>query len=186
MKLVLTRRGEYAEPIARELDQLVAAISASATIEHDAEGRQRRVWARFLLGANQSHTTSAATETVLCRVPDARNEGDLTVDPTGGRVLVRTPGLYHVVGQIRWAVNATGARGAVLLRSGLREASTLAATTGGGVPTLTQVTALVSCVSGDTLVMQAFQNSGGALTMEALGSAAPNITDTFLTIARVA
>jgi hypothetical protein len=183
MKLALTRRADYPEPIARELEQLIAAITTSVNREHDAEGRQRRIWARFALGRDQSHTTSAATETVLCRVPDSRNEGDLTVDPTAGRVRVPTPGIYTVIGQVRFAVNATGARGVQIIQGENRQAMALHATTGGGVPTLVQVVATVSCVAGDTVAMQAFQNSGGALTMEALSGVLP---DTWLSIARVA
>ncbi|HEX5010213.1 MAG TPA: hypothetical protein VFY71_07415 [Planctomycetota bacterium] len=183
MKLALTRRGEYPEPIRAELDQMVAAIVQSYLVEHDGEGRQRRTWARFLLGENQS-LTSGSQASLLCRLPDAGNTDDLTVDPTTGRVRVVRAGTYSVIGQVRFAANATGVRLAALLQTeSIKSVVIVQSATGGQVTTI-QVVGLLSCRVGDTLVMQAYQNSGGALNAEAIGIG--SVAETHLTIARVA
>lgn len=182
MKLALLRRGEYPEPIRAELEQLVAAITASYTVEHDAEGRQRPIWQRWTLGENQSVAASAIVA-IPCRRPDALNTGDLVLDPIGGAVTVQTPGVYAVHGQICWAAAATAFRGARISRNQIAYGDVQAAAISAGDVTQVQVTAVFPCVVGTTIRLSGYQGSGGALNALATFSS----TDaTFLTITRIA
>jgi hypothetical protein len=101
----------------------------------------------------------------------------------GGVVTVRTPGLYHVVGQVQWAANATGVRGLVIQRDQSYEGLTQVPAIGGGAVTIHQVVATVPCVAGSTLRLMGYQDSGGALNALALLGTEQASS---LTIARVA
>lgn len=182
MKLTLQRRGEYPEPIGAELQQLVAAITTAYRVEHTDEGRQRVIWQRWNLGEDLSVAASSIV-TIPCRVPDPVSTGDLTLDPVGGAVTVQTPGVYAVLGQICWAANATGFRGARIWRGLTAYGDVQAAPLGVGDVTQLQVKAEFPCVAGTTIRLAGYQGSGGALTAQAKFAT----TDaTFLTITRIA
>ena len=182
MKLGLLHRGEYAEPIRQEFEQLVAAVTTSYGVEHDAEGRQRVIWQRWDLGENLSLATGTET-TVPMRLPDALNVGDLTLDPVGGVVTVRTRGLYRVTAQLRFAANATGARTVAIYRDQMRRARCQVVTVGAGADTEIDVTASFPCVAGTTIYVTGTQTSGGALNVVARST---NYPESFVTIERVA
>ncbi len=183
MKLVLTRRLEYPEAVRDEFDQLVAALQLGLAVEHDAEGRQRSLWQRWNLGENLSVAGGGAVVTLPCRLPDALNTGDLVLDPVGGSVTVVTPGVYSVIGQIRWATNGTGIRGAQILRNQMAYADTQVTATGGGIDTQMQVVASFPCVAGTTIALAGYQTSGGALNANAKSG---TTHETCLTITRTA
>lgn len=182
MKVALTRRGEYPEPVRAELEQLVAAITTSYGVEHDAEGRQRVIWQRWDLGENLSLATGTET-TIPMRLPDRLNTGDLTLDPVGGVVTVRTPGVYLVTAQVRYLANGTGARTVALYRDQVRRARCQVVTAGAGADTEIGVSATMPCVAGTTIYVTGTQTSGGALNVVARSTL---YAESFLTIARVA
>jgi hypothetical protein len=176
MKLGLTRRGDYPEPIARELDQLVGAITTSYGIEHDAEGRQKRTCAKWTLGADQSLTTNVLTR-VAVSLADTRNlPGELTF-ALGGILRIGEPGSYQVLGQLRFASNVTGARAVQLRRSGVEVAFVLQ---GSLANAWLQATEIVNCEAGETIELWGYQTSGGALAVESASG------QSFLRIVRVA
>lgn len=73
-------------------------------------------------------------------------------------------GLYFVLGGSEFPANATGQRGVrVVLNASTAPASNLVDTAAAGV-TVIQASALVALVSGDTIELEAFQNSGGTLS----------------------
>ncbi len=182
MKLTLQRRADYPEPIRAELEQLVAAISTSVGREHDGEGRQRVLWQRWNLGENKSLATG--TETIVpMRLPDALNVGDLSLDPVGGVVTVRTPGLYQVTAQLRFTANATGARTVAIYRDQMRRARCQLVTAGAGADTELAVSASFPCVAGTTIYVTGTQTSGGALDVVAKSTL---YHESFVEIARVA
>ncbi len=182
MKLALTRRGEYDEPIRAELEQLVAAIATSHGVEHDAEGRQRVIWQRWDLGENLSLATGTET-TVPMRLPDRLSTGDLTLDPSGGVVTVRTKGVYRVTAQLRFAANGTGVRTVAIYRDQMRRARCQVVTAGAGSDTEITVAESFPCVPGSTIYITGTQTSGGALNVVARSTL---YAESFLTIERVA
>lgn len=184
MKLGLLNRGDYAEPVRRELEQMVASITTAYDVEHDEEGRQKQIWARWNLGADQS-IANATVVLVQSTRPDALNVGDLTQDPVTGVVTVKTPGVYLAIGQVRWDPNATGARGAQILRNRIAVADrTYPTITVGGVSPMYAIEATVPCVAGTTLSFAVYQTSGAALLAKTAGGT--STFGTYFSITRVA
>ena len=181
MSLALLHPDAYPEGIRLELTQLVASLQAMLGREHDGDGRQRVIWQRWLLGEAQSIAT-ATTTTIVFRVPDVRNVGDATVDPVGGSVTIRTPGVYLVSAQVLWGTSGTGVRVVRLLRDQTEEAlSRVGALTTD--PTSQWISAPLPCVAGTTISVTGYQDSGGALNVVHATATPPT---SFLTIVRVA
>lgn len=176
MKLALTRRGDYPEPIARELEQLVSAITTADQVEHDAEGRQRVTCAKWTLAADQSVAHNTLTRVGVALPGSDNAPGRLTFLP-GGIIRIGETGAYQVLGQIRYATNATGGRSVQLLRNQNEIAFTFQPSLG---VAWVQATETIPCVPGDTLELYAYQTSGGALNVESASG------QTFLRIVRVA
>lgn len=177
MRLGLTRRGDYPEPIARELDQLVTAIQAGHSVEHDADGVQRRTYGRWQLGANQSLANGTATRvTVTLAQPGTDTGADLRSEG-GGIIRLRRAGVYLIVAQVRFASDTVGARLVEVEHNAVTVARV--SETPVGVHR-TQCVALVLAAANDTVAMTAYQSSGGALNAEAASG------ETALVIARVA
>jgi hypothetical protein len=183
MKLALVRQGEYPEPIRSELQQMVAAITTSYGREHDAEGRQRRVQGRWVVGATQTVGTGAAIAVGPYRAA-AENEGDVLLDNTALTVRVTTAGVYAVTASARWSANATGVRALILVKNSARLAhAQVSAVPGGAIDThLTVSDPGVPCAAGTLFRVDSYQNSGGVLT---LVPSAEGCDQTWLRIVRV-
>lgn len=181
MSLALLHPDAYPEGTRLELTQLVASLQAMLGREHDAEGYQRRIWQRWILGEAQS-VPNATTTALLFRSADLRNVGDMTLERVGGIVTVRTPGVYRVSCQVVWGSNNTGTRMLTIRRDGIDEAISRVPALAAD-PTIQTVSADVPCVAGTTFGIVGLQDSGGALNTL---PATPTTASSFLTIARVA
>jgi hypothetical protein len=177
MKVGLVHQGEYPEPVRAELEQLVAGITTSHAVEHDAEGRQRVSCGKWRAGASQTLATATITA-IACTVPDSRNApGKLTMD-TVGQVRIGEPGVYLVVGQIAYDTSVTGRRIAYLRLNG-----TVAGVMDVAVAGFchVQVVEAINCVAGDVIALYGYQDSGGNLAV--IGS--PTLNETFLRVTRM-
>lgn len=100
-----------------------------------------------------------ATQTV-----DTDNMAPLAAAP--GDIIVRTAGRYRVTCYAQWDLNATGFRGLAVRRNGAlvtRVGQPGVAGAGGANYAGQQVFAVPDCAVGDTISIQAIQNSGGGL-----------------------
>lgn len=104
---------------------------------------------------------------------------DLDQDPTSaliydtatGIFTIRTAGVYACVAEIRWAANATGARGCAWNLNAAATPQWQDIQAGNTLGTSQCCTApLVRCNVGDTLRVQALQTSGAALALQVSAS----------------
>lgn len=115
---------------------------------------------------NSSNTLATFTTLLNDDLGYWDNSGTFTVPPGGS-------GWYHITGMAAFAANSTGSRAINLLRNGTRIATVFTANNGSSAwredcDTETELE------DGDTVQMQVFQNSGGALNL--IGTAAGDIT----------
>lgn len=115
---------------------------------------------------NSSNTLATFTDLIYDDLGYWDSSGTFTV-PAGGA------GLYHLTGMAAFVGNANGSRAINLLRNGIRIATVFTANNGTSswredCDTETELE------DGDTVQMQVFQNSGGALNL--IGTAAGDIT----------
>jgi hypothetical protein len=99
-------------------------------------------------------------------------------DPSGistaNGFTIATAGVYRIGANIRWAANATGQRVLYLQVNSstyIAIASQQAVT--GGNPTDMSIVTEYALSAGDTVRLQAFQDSGGALNITAAGNYSP-------------
>jgi hypothetical protein len=151
----------------RQIDQLAHDVERLRKADTALTG----VRARIYNSANESIPNSTVTTvTWNSNRYDPTNMGD-----ANGYTIV-TPGAYHVGAGVRWAANATGQRvlyiilnGATFLKINAQQAVT------GGNPTDMGVETVYEFVAGDTVRLQAFQDSGGALNITAAGNYSPEM-----------
>ena len=99
--------------------------------------------------------------TLDAEVVDTDNVHSLVTNTS--RLTIVSAGRYRVAGQIAWAINVSGYRGARLLKSGVATAfsRTMAVP---GVGNIVQVYDEIICVAGDYIEMAGEQSSGAALS----------------------
>jgi hypothetical protein len=78
------------------------------------------------------------------------------------RLICRLPGYYLVNAHVRFAANATGARGINLMKNGVGLTSTIIAAFSGQDPNI-QCSTIVKLDTGDYIETKCYQNSGAAL-----------------------
>jgi hypothetical protein len=78
------------------------------------------------------------------------------------RLICRLPGYYLVNAHVRFAANATGARGINLMKNGVGVTATIIAAFSEQDPTI-QSSTIVKLDTGDYIEAKAYQNSGAAL-----------------------
>jgi hypothetical protein len=90
---------------------------------------------------------------------------------TTGVYTVPTAGKYRVTSMLTFETNSTGERLAAIFKNGnlLQYGMTGTAITGDS--TSSQAIAISDCVAGDTITVEGYQTSGGALNLRALGQA---------------
>lgn len=94
---------------------------------------------------------------------NSSNTSRITI-PAGGN------GYYYVNGQVNYAPNATGERGAKIKKnnaSSSRTGGDFKPTSGAGGPTIMRASTVVYLVAGDYLELQGYQSSGGSLNAQA-------------------
>lgn len=181
MNLTFLHPDALPESVRTELEHAYATIQAVWNVAHEPGGRLRPTCLRWNLAATQATVTATATR-IRCTVPDADNRGDVTMD-TSGIARIVTEGVYHILGQIRFAPNATGVRATQLYRRGTLIGQQVdvptAATDARG-----QASETLWCDRGDTIELVGVQTSGGALNVAVDTGAVRQ--ETFLRIVRVA
>ncbi len=119
--------------------------------------------ARVLNSANITLTTGVLK---LLTFDSERYDND-TIHSTStntGRLTAQTEGYYIIIGNARWAANATGQRFLDIKLNGTTFIGIQSLdTTTGGFPAVTVTTTIYFLSVGDYVELHAFQNSGGNL-----------------------
>lgn len=134
---------------------------------------QKFVGARVLNSANITLTTGVLK---LLTFDSERYDND-TIHSTStntGRLTTQTEGYYTIVGNARWAANATGQRFLDIKLNGTTFIGIQSLdTTTGGFPAVTVTTTIYFLSVGDYVELHAFQNSGGNLDVVNFGNYSP-------------
>lgn len=130
---------------------------------------------RVFHNATISHTTSAAWQTLTFnseRFDTAAMHDTATNNP---RITFTVGGLYLIGGHVEFAAHATGMRGLRIQHSsGVTLAATHnAAVTTAGVSQHVLVTTVAAQAAGQYVVLDAWQNSGGALSIFSAAASTP-------------
>lgn len=90
------------------------------------------------------------------------------------RLTVPQPGRYLVTACVRFAANATGNRQLRLMVDGGTEVARVTAqAVTGGIATMLEVETITELGAGSYFTVEAYQDSGGALNVEATGNSSP-------------
>lgn len=131
-----------------------------------------------LTAARQVSVQSIPNNTFTTVILNTADTDSHTALNTGtGVYTVPVNGLYQLGGGVSFDPNVTGQRGLRWARNGteISGSQVLVDATGGGNATMVPSRViLVNCSAGDTLALQAFQNSGGALNSAVTTSQQPN------------
>lgn len=125
--------------------------------------------------ATQSLTNSTWTD-VTWPVEEYDNDGGHSTSSNTNRYVAQTAGKYMVSGALAFTTNASGTRGIRLVVNGSLAANAIAGTqvlvsTSSGFATCIHMSAsIVTLGVGEWVGMQAWQSSGGALTLVAEAS----------------
>lgn len=111
--------------------------------------------------------TALSFDTIITEEKPATTGQWSSGSPT--QLICRLPGCYLVNAHVRFAANATGARGINLMKNGVGLTSTIIAAFSGQDPTI-QSSTIVKLDTGDYIEAKAFQNSGAALDAVAISS----------------
>jgi hypothetical protein len=129
------------------------------------------LYARIYNSANES----IANNTVTTVTWNSNRYDVHGISNVNGFTIV-TGGVYRVGAGVRWAANATGQRvlyiilnGVTFLKINAQQAII------GGNPTDMGIETEYAFVAGDTVRLQAFQDSGGALNITAAGNYSPEM-----------
>lgn len=112
--------------------------------------------------ASTSISNGSWTAVPTATIP-INSHGALT---TGGVFTAPSPDAYTVTANVCFAANATGIRGVRIRKNNAATGfgSVIPATSGGAI-TSVPIAGLVQCNEGDTITVECFQNSGGALAL---------------------
>lgn len=116
--------------------------------------------------SNQAITTSVLTAiSMAAEVYDVTSHPmhDNSTNPTRMTIPSGAGGLYHFVGQVNFAANATGRREVLIYKNGAEVAKSQVPTASAGFATQIQVVFQDSGNAGDYYEMFVFQDSGGNL-----------------------
>lgn len=133
--------------------------------------------ARVYNSATISHTTSGSWQTLTF---DSERYDTASLHSTSvntSRMTAPTTGLYTMTANINFAANATGVRGLRFLLNGTTVlAFDLQATAGAGATTAAVISTDYQLTATDYIEVQGFQDSGGALNMNASANATPEFS----------
>jgi hypothetical protein len=148
------------------------------------------------VGVSKFGTIPAARANTLTATTQSIGNGSLTTvnfdnesfDTAGLHDLVTTnsvltapvAGIYQLTGNVRWASNATGSRFVGLETPAGRIASVWVPAAPGGADTDLSISDVFALAAGDTVHMEVYQDSGGALTLIKNGTDAPNLSLTWI------
>jgi hypothetical protein len=110
----------------------------------------------------QTLTTGTTGAVVTFTSEEVDTDGIHSTSSNTSRFTIVTAGRYRFIGQVGFASNATGQRGAFLQKNGTRVTTTRHQATN-GVSHYQQVTDEILCSAGDYVELLAMQSSGGNL-----------------------
>lgn len=115
---------------------------------------------RQQVGQNLTSGTGAFVN-LSSEIVDSNNMGNTPND----QIIIRQAGYYRLEALVHFAPNTVGYRRAALYVNGAfyPPAMPLDANQGAGVPTMVSINAYRHCLVGDTIKVQALQNSGAVL-----------------------
>jgi hypothetical protein len=138
-------------------------LTGNADTATRADGVQLGV--QYQLTAAQSHTTTAAWETVVWDDAIFNKDTSLFSFDTNG-IRPQTSGLYVVEAGIRFDANATGSRRWVRIQvAGTTVAQAAQNYVNASIPSLVQTSKLVEITANEKITVDGLQDSGGALDM---------------------
>jgi len=114
---------------------------------------------------------NAAWTQVTFNTTDSKT-GEITWDGTNQGYVIDKPGLYSVIGSVRWVAGAAGIRGIAVYRNGVIHRYIYDIETNTALTPSTQVSTLVRLNAGDTIDLRTYQSSGSALNILSEGSGA--------------
>jgi hypothetical protein len=188
VKLVIPNREKLSPDVRDALDALVATINQTWAVANDPNGERVR-WV-FVASHNTTQTLSTATWTAVEFNGEEDLRGVVGVSvPQGMHSTTTRPDRFLVpegyAGRVRvraaigFAANATGSRGVRITKNGSDQRGgyvfTAAATAVGN--TFLQVTWTGTVAVGDTLGVEAYQNSGGNLAIGNASTTAQNTVE---------
>lgn len=129
------------------------------------------VAAQYTRSGTQSFTNGASTTVIWnSKVFDSHN----MVNTTTGEITIPVNGLYSVTPILEYGNNATGSREVFVTQTGSKsltlEGAYVPSCFGTGSTILSCTPMLFSCLSGDKLVVNGIQNSGGSLLIGSSGT----------------
>lgn len=123
-----------------------------------------RVVAAVTTLASASHTSSGSWQTLPSSTWTVA--GDTHAGFTNGVYTVQTPGWHKITGYVAFVSNATGVRGARAILNGVTQSASDIRAAVSGDSTFVALNYLEFFGAGQTIVVQAFQSSGGSLAYE--------------------
>jgi hypothetical protein len=133
---------------------------------------RRSIRARIYNSSNESIASGGSPTTVTFN----SNRYDPTAIGGANGFTIAYAGVYRIGAGVRWAANATGQRVLYLLLNGATFIRINGqAAIAGGNPTDMGIEAEYQFAAGDTISLQAFQDSGGALNITAAGNYSPEM-----------
>lgn len=128
---------------------------------------------------NQSLTTAVAAAIAF----DAERYDTDSMHSTSvntSRITIVTPGLYLLTGHVSFASNATGVREVYLYLNNTTRLVDVVTTPVTGDSTRVTATTVYKLAAADYVEMFAYQTSGGALNVEAIGNHSPELSATWV------
>jgi hypothetical protein len=163
--------------------QVLTADSTTATGLKWASAGAGFVGCQAYNNTTQSINNSSSTE-VTFNSENFDTDGFHSTSSNTGRMTIPSgkAGKYLVIGYINFNLNATGYRQAEILKNGSQIISGYYVNRSVGSAAETQVNpvAVVDCAVGDYITMNAFQDSGGSLTIGTYGSTRSSLTIIYL------
>ena len=148
----------------------LAAVGTSGTYERvttDSKGRvtSGTTYRRLYLTKNGTQSIATASNTTVTTWTSVENTGGFS--ESSGVVTVTNAGIYNITFALTFGGNATGQRVASLVFSGGRtfRVPVPAHATASNVATTIVSLNSIAVSAGETITLQAFQNSGGALNV---------------------
>lgn len=163
--------------------QVLTADSTAATGLKWATAGAGFVGCQAYNNTTQSINTNSSTE-VTFNSENFDTDNFHSTSSNTGRMTIPSgkAGKYLVIGYINFNLNATGYRQAEILKNGSQLISGYYVNRSVGTSAETQVNpvAVVDCSVGDYITMNAFQDSGGSLTIGTYGSTRSSLTVIYL------
>lgn len=121
---------------------------------------------------NTNQSIANATDTMVQFNTEQYDTGGMFTTATNTRITIPVAGIYEVTACVRFAAHATGFRYVAIMVNGLGGTiwnNSQNPVNSGTLPTTICVSDRIKLVANDFLVVDVYQTSGGALTVEGFG-----------------